>query len=429
VADPAGVSVAFDPVWTELPAWQRLDDTYNVRSWEIDRGRQNEMSKTSTGTAVVELVDRDGDFDPTNTAGAFYQLQPLSHAAIALQNPTTFVWSTLFRGYVSQIVWEPYQREDAANVTIHLVDALALFAACEMRPNFGDDFVQGNIVFYEDTNLDAVQTRINKVLDTLGWPANLRSVFTGNVALQQTVYAPRSSALQVLQDAADGEFPDIANVYIGGPKNPGEVVFHGRFARFHPEDVSYGIETFQLGDDTAAAAASGTVRISPPLTASLDDTLIYTSALATPQNIADGDIPGQYREDTTSSAAKGLRTWSAENLTTRSGNGTDGLDETKKFADYYVINYVNAKLRVGALTVKSRKLDGSPGSNATWHLLGAVDISDIIHLTTTHGGGGGFNTDFYVEGVHYRARPGGDAPILELTLDVSPKSAYDWNPF
>src|SRR5262245_47004167 len=439
MADPAGVSVAFDPVMvTTDPAWQRLDTTYRVRSWSIDRGRQNEMTKTGTGTATVELVDRTGAFDPTNAGGAMHQLQPLSHAAIAVQSPVSpYPWKTLFRGYVSRLIWEPFQREDAANVTLELVDALAVFAAAEMRMDWGNDFLNGNIVFNVDTALTAVQTRINFILDKFGWPTGLRSIFTGNVALLESRYAPRSTVLQVIMDACDAEFPDIANVYIGGPKNPGKVVFHGRFARFKPADVSYGIQTFQVGDDAASAASpSDTVRISPPLQASLDDTLLYTSALATPQGIDDGDIAAQYLEDTTTSTAKGLRTWSAENLATRGGvvsstdsTPTDGLQETRKFAQYYLNNYKTPQLRVGQLTIKSRRQDGSPNANATWTLLTSIDVSDIVHLKTTHGGGGGFNTDFYVEGIHYQARPGPGVPYIELTLDVSPQAAYASNPF
>ena len=36
--------------------------------------------------------------------------------------------------------------------------------------------------------------------------------------------------------------------------------------------------------------------------------------------------------------------------------------------------------------------------------------------------------DFYVEGIHYQARPGGAIPYVELTLDVSPRGYYDANP-
>src|SRR4029077_6307479 len=137
----------------------------------------------------------------------------------------------------------------------------------EMQTNaytlWGDDFVDGNIVFNQDTNLDAVQTRIEKVLSQMGWPLTLTSIFTGNVSLQKTVYAPRSTVLQVITDACDAEWPDVANVYISGPTHtvdgttdvaPGSVVVHGRAARFNPLDAHYGIKRFLLGDDTANAA-------------------------------------------------------------------------------------------------------------------------------------------------------------------------------
>jgi hypothetical protein len=416
------------------PAWVRIDDTYRVQSWSIDRGRPNEMSRTDTGTAQVELVDLTGDFDPTNSGGVFYGLAPLVQAAICLQHPVTAAWSTLFRGFISQIRWVPYQTEEWANVTIDLVDALALFAAYEMPMNFavdhGGDFVDGNIVFNEDAGLDAVQTRINNVLDGVGWDPSLRDIFTSNVGLQKTVYAPRSTVLQVIQDAVDAEIPDVANLWIGGPRNPGKVVAHGRYARFHPDVAEYQIAHWQLGDDTAAAAdPSHVVRISPPLEASLDDTNLYTAALATPQNVADADIEAQYVQDSTAVATKGLRTWSAENLATLGGQGpTTALEETKLFADYVLDNFKTPKVRVGQLTVKSRD-PGTANGAQTWRLLCGVDISDIVHLTTSHAGGGGFDTDFYVEGIHYTARPGGLNPYMELTLDVSPRGYYDGNPF
>jgi hypothetical protein len=60
-----------------------------------------------------------------------------------------------------------------------------------------------------------------------------------------------------------------------------------------------------------------------------------------------------------------------------------------------------------------------------------VDISDIIRLKTTHHNGvGGFDEDFFVEGLHYTASPLSDNYVdVELTLDVSPRALYDANPF
>jgi hypothetical protein len=236
--------------------------------------------------------------------------------------------------------------------------------------------------------------------------------------------------LSVIQDAADAEFPDIANVYIGGPRFPGYLVFHGRLARFNPETVEYDIAIWQAGDDAAAAANPATIiRISPPLVASLDDTLLYTSALSTPQNINDADIAGQYVTDAAAAGRKGLRTWSAENLATFGGVATTANQETKLYADYVRDNFTVPRVRVGQLTVKPRR-PSSPYGPATWDFLCRVDISDIVRLTTTHGGGGGFTADdFYVEGIHYQARPGGLNPYVELTLDVSPRGYYDANPF
>ena len=234
----------------------------------------------------------------------------------------------------------------------------------------------------------------------------------------------------MIQDCADAEFPDAANVYISGPRGevgdapPGSLTFHGRHARFNPETVDYDIRTWQLGDDQAAAADEDTIRISPPLVASIDDTLLYTSAIATNSNIADADIAGQYVNDTGAAADFGIRTWSAENLWTAAGDDSRTAEqETKLFAQYVVDNYATPRVRVGQLTVKARRPDSFNGA-ATWTLLCGIDISDIVHLTTTHGGGGGFDHDFYVEGIHYNARPGGAIPYVELTLDVSPRGYY-----
>jgi hypothetical protein len=164
------------------------------------------------------------------------------------------------------------------------------------------------------------------------------------------------------------------------------------------------------------------------LVASLDDSYLYTSALAGPQPVpgTDIDLSSQYVQDAGAVATKGLRTWSAENLLTAGGVGpTTALEETKKFATYVRDNYPTPRVRVGQVTIKPRR-PASINGPATWALLCGIDISDVVHLKTTHHGGGGFNTDFYVEGIHYVATPGpGDFHIVELTLDLSPKGYYN----
>lgn len=420
------------------PDWERIDTTYNVRLVTVDRGRPNEMSKTGTGTATVELIDQTGDFDPTNTSGAFFgrlttgkPMGPLVQCYISLSDTDETEW-ILFRGFIARLVWQPYQTQTFANVTLELVDALAILSACEMAPDgsFGDAVENGNIVFDEDDELDAVQTRMGNVLDQLGWAAGMRSLYTSNVGLQRTVYAPRSTALQVIQDAADADFPFVANVFVGGPRNPGNIVSHGRYARFNPTDPTYDIQTWLTGDDAYAAETETAVRLSPPMVLSLDDTNLYTAAIALPQNVADGDIAGQYVTDATAAAKQGLRTWSAENLATLGGaDGRTALEETKLVADYVRDNFAGAAVRVGPLTVKSRAPSSLRGV-AAWKLLTQIEISDRVFVTTTHTGGGGFDgAAFFVEGLHYVIRPAGALPYVELQIDASPAAFYDGNPF
>lgn len=429
-----GVCIALDDATLEAdPAWVRIDTDYQVQSYSWDVGRAYEFDHTEAGTGQILLVDINGDFDPTNTGSPLYgRLEPLKQAALALQNPVTTTWSTRFRGFIESILWEPFQNEQIANVTISLVDGLALVASAELVGGMGTGVptYEGDIVYEEDTGLDAVQTRINAVLDDVGWPAGLRQIFTGNVKLQSKVYAPRTSAIVPIMDAADSEFPGVANVYVN---SAGEFTFHGRFARFDPVSVSsttdWDYTEWSCGDDAAVLGNEATVvKVSPPLSVYRDVEHIYTTALCLPYGVADADIDGQYVASGAVSAY-GIRTWSAENLLTLGGDGTTALEETLAMANYYMSNYATPRTRVGRLTFRPH-MPGDTRAAATWALLCGVDISDSITLTTTHGGGGGFNESFYVEGVSGEVRPMNAAiPEVTLTLDVSPTSYYDVNTF
>ena len=179
-----------------------------------------------------------------------------------------------------------------------------------------------------------------------GRPRSARSS-PATSACRDTVYAPRSTVLSVIQDAADAEFPDVANVYISGPReaksatpHPGSLTFHGRFARFNPEGVQYDIRPGSSATTHAAAADDDTVRICRPWSRR-STTRCSTRRRSRPNsNIADADIAGQYVTDTAAVDGKGVRTWSAENLLTAAGDDDrTAVEETKLFADYVVDNY------------------------------------------------------------------------------------------
>lgn len=420
--------------------YHRLDDSYQVQRIVTNRGRAVEFDHTEPGVATVSLIDTDGSFDPTNTGGTFYgRLEPNKPAQVCLQNPADSSWNPVYTGFVRSISWQPYLNERFANVEIELVDGAGLISAAELTQGAGfgtTPYNAGDVYYPAGTVTTAVQTRINQVLDEVGWPSGTlhRQVFTGNVALQETTYSPRTSAISVIQDAADAEFPGVANFFI---TRDGLAAFRGRFAKFNPASVSSGTNwnytAWEAGDRTAAAADPGdVVLVSPPLVVYRDTENLFTAAICTPQNIDDADYEGQYVESG-SISAYGLRTWSAENLLTDggslSGTATTALEECLKFANYYVTNYASPKTRVGQVTFRPQ-----PGAHsaASWNLLCGVDIGDSVTLTTTHSGGGGFSADgFFVEGISYviDLPDGSGVPDVTLSLDLSPDSYYADNPF
>ncbi len=506
MASPTGIAVALaGNTLDSVPTWTRLDTTYNVQSWKIDRGRVGELEKTGAGTASISIVDKTGAFDLTDSPLVTVQMQ----AAICLQNPVTSTWYTLFRGYVDDVEWQPYQTETFANVTIRLVDLMGLLAAAEMTADgaygsvgtafAGQVDLDGNIVYDADLTTTAVQTRINGVLTQFGFPANpistsdgvtngtttftsasaafattdegkfikiagkgaykivtrnsatnitlsgspsaatglaysygMRSTFTGNVKLQRTVVAPRTSTLSVIFDCCDAEFPSAANFFIDRNGRP---TFRGRLTRFDPTNVDYEVTTWLSGDDTYVNAAPTTrVRISPPLVPFQSSADVYTVGVAIPQEdqgipFSDAEIAGQVYEDTLAIAAYGRRTWSVEGLLTAGGSGTTALVETKKFAQAVVDNNAVPKTRVGQLTIRPQLSTGSYGT-AVWLMLCTAEISDRVYIETTWVGGGGLADYFYIEGLHYEARPmSGTQHEVTLTLDVSPATFYTDSPF
>lgn len=401
-----------------------------VAGYTIDRGRGYELDKNQAGVATVTMIDTTGEIDPTNPA---YDFDPGTPAALALRNPVTATDHTIFRGNVTRLNYDLYQSEDYAVATLELVDGLDRLARTEMYggtgftldwgdPVFPSPAQEGDVYFVADLQ---VAHRINRVLDQAQWPVGLREVFSGNVRLQETTYAYRTPALTALLDAADAEFPGVANFYI---QKDGRATFHGRLARFQPDDAQYHISKWRCGD-VAAVNADSTRALIFNLTYDRDVEKVINNAITTPKGIADSAINNQRVENAASITAYGSHSISFDNLLTQYDyfDAATANAATKKFATYYVNNYKDPRNRVNRVTFK--RLDPThPNAARVWQILCNVDISDIIRLKTTHQGGG-FDEDFYVEGLHYSVRP--LSPTMDdvtLTLDVSPRAYYNTNP-
>lgn len=448
---PEGICIAFDdgPLVAQ-PTWTRIDgDPYNLGyTFAINRGRNNETEETGTGTCSISIHDPDGLLDPTNTTSPFYgKIKPRLQAAVARWSPTTETWSTRFRGYVSRLIYE-MPISGIAEVTLELADAFDFFADIAMMPgdhgdtppaaSTGDIYFAGGSTIPAQNVFKHVDQRIIQALDDIGWPGtgngidvpNLRNIFSGNVSVQEAVYDRYSGFLQVVRDAADAEFPGLANVFMS---REGVFTFFGRYRRFFPDRPEYGVNFWEAGG-SAEALADDTVALIQSFVFGLEKDDMTNRALALPQGVDETDVPGNLVEDATSITDFGLLPMDGlVDLLTWHGHNDDlsettAVEETLKFAQFYVDNRKTPYPRITQLVFTMRDPEQS-SATANWALLQGVEIGDNITVTTTHRGGGGFAEDFFVEGITEVDEAMGEYNKVTMTLTVSPGSWYSVNPF
>lgn len=434
---PTAGALDVDPGWTQIDNLNGI----TVATIDIRRGRPDERSQVTVGTAKITGFDSTGALDPTNPSSPFYsggvtQLDPTRQTEIRLWNPVAATVSVIYRGYSADFTYDLDVTEGFFRWELTMVDALDILDACEMVPDQAGNTVPaestGDVYYDGTTGVDATQERILALMADAAafgggtWPADLLDVFSGNVNQQGTVYAPRTPIREGLDNACDAEFPGVSVRYVS---KTGIFTFRGRYARFNPDDVSYGIQKWKVGD-IAAWKADSSRAVFATFRFTRGITNLINAALVTPKGIANRDIPGQFVSDATSVSKYAPRSISFENLITADGNpdGNDALQETKAYGHYWVDNYKTPRNRVSQATFRNPPADRA---GPVWLLLCGIELSDILRVKTTHPGGGGFNDDdSFVEQLTYKIVPlRGAVWDVTLTVDTSPRAYYDTSPF
>lgn len=428
------------PTWTYL-----TDDDNLVASFTIDRGRTFELEQTDEGRADVKINDVAGLLDPTNSGSVFYgRFDTTLQVQLELFNPVTAAYHVVFRGFIDELDYVPKvtYRDGGGNVKgvnqlqMSCMDLFGLLKAIEMQPDgsFGDtppSGSEGNI-YFDNLGFPNVDDRMIQVLGNAGIPTDFYTIFSGNVSLQGSVYSPKSTVLDVLQDAANAEFPVVANVYAS---RDGKVTFHGRLARFDPAGTAAGATpgawnytNWKAGDEQAVRASLSDTGQIREFAYNRGRAQVRNYAYAAPQGIALADKGGQTVTDPTSIGNLGYMTWIKEELQVNHGllTGNTANDECKLFAQYIVNNYAEPRDRITRIVFKSMRPDDDRAT-ANWALLCGAEIADTMDVTVGHPGGGGFNAEpTFVEGVHYNVRPlNGDYAMIEMSLDLSPRALFD----
>lgn len=157
----------------------------------IRRGRNRILDKFEAGTATVILRDDNGDWNPSNPAGAYYgKLVPLRKIQIyADYNGTRYV---LFTGFIISYTTNFQIGVDAyAKVTLQCVDGFRLL---------------NNAVFTTVPGAaagDTTGTRIGQLLDLNSWPTALRAIDTGDSTVQADPGTANRNLLDSLQLVGD----------------------------------------------------------------------------------------------------------------------------------------------------------------------------------------------------------------------------------
>ncbi|MGR6922545.1 hypothetical protein ACU635_50540 [[Actinomadura] parvosata] len=190
------------------------------------------------GTAMVHVNNTDRRFDPTNVdgphaTGTRTKVTPMKPLRIrATWNAVTY---DVFRGFVDQ--WNVDHVADVySEATVTATDGFKVLRN-RKRPAVAPVGAGEN-----------AGARVNRILDSAGWPAADRVIATGNSTLQETTL--EGDALSELQAVAESE---IGELYIDAS---GKVVFRNRQAVILESRSNSVQATFGVGFTPAVAKLS-----------------------------------------------------------------------------------------------------------------------------------------------------------------------------
>lgn len=208
------VEAAFgSTMFSTSPSWTDVSD-YVRPGVASRRGRPSAVGRFTTGTASVLLDNRDGRFNPDNTAGTHYPDVTIgTPIRITVEDGTSTSYPVF---YGSAREWSPdYPKSGDSTVLVPLADG----------------FYDLNLEDLGQASFPAQRTdqRITAVLDEVGWPAAQRDLDEGVATVQAVDFAQPGDggpqpALNHLLDVAESE---VGTLFMSAD---GKVTFRNRVA-------------------------------------------------------------------------------------------------------------------------------------------------------------------------------------------------------
>jgi hypothetical protein len=186
-----------------------VDLTPDVYSISIRRGRNIMKDTYEAGTAIVRILDPQGNFNPQNLSSPYAgYLSPLRKLRVAASTATAQHF--LFSGYVNDYKYYFPQGQETAYVDIVCTDGFRLLQ-------------MANVATVPTTPAgQTTGTRIGKILDDVQWPISMRSIATGDA----TCLADPATIRTTLEAVKNVEFSEGLGAFYMSPD--GTAVFKSR---------------------------------------------------------------------------------------------------------------------------------------------------------------------------------------------------------
>jgi hypothetical protein len=337
-----------------------VDVSDQVDTISTSRGRNAASDVFQTGTMSLRIVDENGDFNPQNTAGPYFNLlSPMRKVQItATYDGVTYpIFSGFITGYNTVT---PRNAGELAYTTITAVDAMRLAQNAQISTVTGS--AAGNLS----------GTRVNQILDQIAWPATMRDVDAGLTTLQADPGTART-ALAAMQTATTSEY---GSLYVNAN---GSFVFQDRSVTVGSVANTPTI----FNDDGTNIAYSNAVW-------KLDDTLIFNSASITATGLGT-----QTATNAASIAKYFIHSYNQQNLLMQT------TDVALNYARAYVASRQETTIRCDLLELDLYTDNYDLGIKAALGL----DFFDNVTVTTNQPGVSTITKTLQIFGVSMYIRP------------------------
>jgi len=337
-----------------------VDVSNQVNRIETNRGRTALSDEFQTGSLTLRITDQNGDFNPQNVSGPYYNLlTPMKKVQItATYGSVTY---PIFAGYItSYVTTYPDDGEGVAITTIQAVDAFRLAQLAQISTVAGTSAGQLS------------GARVDDILDQISWPASQRDIDPGLTTLQADPGTNRT-ALQALFTVANSEYGAI---YVDADNN---FVFQDR-----------GVTAGSIGGTPTVFADDGSGINYFDATWILNDVLVFNKATITRA----GGSP-QVALNQASIDKYFLHSYFLDNLLMQSD--AVALD----YAQAYIASRQETSIRVDAIVLDLY----TPSYNSGIVAALGLDFFDPITVKTTQPGGSILEKTLQIFGVRMNITP------------------------